>query len=279
MTIELTMDSAMESKYAQLGLEAGFVDTLKDIFTLGREKRAYADVKTFNTLKERDIHTAGRAIVKYLDSKGYMDVRVLRLTKPVEINKPYPEVLDAITKVLMTTDEEFIQLYVAPLRRLLGTLVNNTSKLSSMSPVVINKTYDFQATQKAHDILFESYKVCLDKQGNPVSTFGELYPNSSAFIGFGNTLRGYYGQINNFNIGKTNDAINEVFDLLNDLYTTIKSDKKVKLSKAVAKQIQDMTILMSAAGDLYVTTAQQYRVLASSHNEHLVRMEEYAKRA
>lgn len=278
MTNILSLDSAMESTYAGLGLESGFISKLKDIFTLGRDERAYNDVKTFNTLKIGDINTPNKAVINYLNDKGYMDIRILRLNKPVELNKPYPQVLEAITAVIAVTDDEFIKLYVEPLRRLLGTLVNNTSKLDSKSPITISKNYDFQETAKRHDILFNGYKVCLTGQGNPIGTFGELYPNSSAFIGFSSSLRGYYLTVTNFNLGKTNAAINEVFDLLNDLYTVIRTDSKIKVSKAVAKQIETMTILMSGAGDLYVTTSQQYRVLATSHNEHIARMEAYAKK-
>lgn len=278
MTTELTMASAMESNYTQLGLEGGFISSLKDIFTIGRDERAYNDVKTFNTLKKNDINMAPKSVVKYLNDKGYMDARVLRLTKPVELAKSYPEVLSAIVGVISITDDEFVRLYVTPLQRLLGTLVNNTSKLDSMSPITINSTYDFQKTKKDHDALFNSYKDCLSGKGDPFSTFGDLYPNASTFTGFGLNLRGYHSQVTDFNIGRSNAAINDVYDLLNDLYTSIKTDKKIKVSKTVAKQVEEMTILMSAAGDLYVTCSQQFRVIVSSHNEHIARLEQFAKK-
>ncbi len=274
-------DLPLASGDTLIGLEAGFIDTLKGMFTLGRKEREYSDVKTFNTLSIRDIHISSNSVRKYLDKEGYINLRPLRLTKPVEIVKFYPDVLEAVAKVISITDKVFIELYVDEITILLSTLINNTSKLESKSTVSgIGKSRgsDYATAKTAHDINFNIYKDCLGGKGNVIGTYGDCYPNNQAFTGFGDVLRSHYREVTDFTIGRANNAMEKVYDLLNDLYTVILSDRKIKISKVVANQIEILVELMSDAGDLYVTASQQYRVLISSHNEHIEKMLAYSKK-
>lgn len=277
MTFEFNSESAMETQ-TQLGLESGFLSDLVELFRIGRSKRTFKDIKTFNTLSIKDIHSAPKDLYDFLDTVGYVDARVLRLTKPNELGSSAPEFLDAIVKVLSITDKEFNRLYVAPLQQLVGTLVNNTSKLSNRSPIPLSKKFNVEKTDEYLDEIFTTYSKCLTKKGDTVSTFGDLYPNATAFLSFGQALKAHYPEVTKFNLGNVNREINDVYELMDELIVAINTDDGIKVSKAVAQQIEQLAVNMSKAADLYVTSAQHYRILTTMHNEHIARMSEYAKK-